>query len=105
MLVYMKKYLKNNLAKFLLEEKVGRKKLFQEIGFFHFEEERGTEYLEELEDDEISVIAFDEKEYPEYLKQLNDFPVLLFVKGRKSLLSKDLFTIVGTRNKKDDSIW
>jgi DNA processing protein len=97
MLVYMKGYLKNSLAKFLLEEKVGRKKLYQEIGSFQFEEERGIEYLKELEDDGISVIAFDEKAYPEYLKQLNDFPILLFVKGKKELLSKDLFTIVGTR--------
>jgi len=93
----MKKYLKNKLAKLLLENKVGRKKLLLEIDCFWCKNERGTEYIKELEEDGISVIAFDEKEYPEYLKQLYDFPILLFVKGKQSLLKKDLFTIVGTR--------
>lgn len=89
----MEIYTKNYLAELLLKDNVGRKRLISELNNY----QKDTSYIEELEEQEVSVIAFDEDEYPQDLKQISDFPILLFVKGDKGLLKVKSFTIVGTR--------
>ncbi|MFH1222956.1 MAG: DNA-processing protein DprA [Pseudomonadota bacterium] len=54
--------------------------------------------LSECKDKNISLVVPDSDEYPSLLKRVIDFPVLLFCKGDKKLLSVHNFSVVGTRN-------
>ncbi len=46
----------------------------------------------------IKILTHDFSEYPAILKTITDFPVILFCKGDVSLLSKQCFAAVGSRN-------
>jgi DNA processing protein len=88
-------FLKNKLAELLRQENTGRKILLKEINTKYRKDDKYIRYLKEKFG--IEVTAFDEKEYPAQLKQIDDFPVLLFTKGDKNLLTMNILTIVGTR--------
>ncbi|MDA8595732.1 DNA-processing protein DprA [Flavobacteriaceae bacterium] len=45
----------------------------------------------------IEIICFEHEDYPLKLKEINDPPMLLFVKGNKTLLHRLSLSIVGTR--------
>lgn len=53
--------------------------------------------LDGLEERGIECITYFSKDYPGALKQIFEPPVTLFVKGRRELLSKRCFAIVGSR--------
>ncbi|MBC1983512.1 DNA-processing protein DprA [Listeria booriae] len=53
--------------------------------------------LDELTRHNIDFITYNDQDYPRLLFQLYDPPVLLFLKGRRSLLSEEKLAIVGTR--------
>ena len=58
-------------------------------------------FLKRIEDEfykyEISAVTYLSKDYPEKLKVIDNPPLVLYVKGDKSLLNKKSISIVGTR--------
>lgn len=53
--------------------------------------------LEQLEERGIECVTLLSADYPAALKKIPDPPVTLFIKGRRELLSKKMFAIVGSR--------
>lgn len=53
--------------------------------------------LEQLEKRDVECLTLASAGYPEYLKNTDEPPPVLFLKGRKELLSEKLFSIVGSR--------
>lgn len=93
----MDRSVKNFLSILLLEDGIGRKYLLNVLNAKYKYFSGSSEYLDDLEDMGITVLAYDEPEYPSSLRKIPDFPVLLFVKGDLSLLKMNMVTIVGTR--------
>ncbi len=63
-------------------------------------EERKRElqnFLESLDEAEIFAVTLLSEEYPEPLKHINQPPLVLYGKGRRELLSRPKFCIVGSR--------
>lgn len=62
-------------------------------------------FIQETEDElyryDIEAITYVSKDYPEKLKNIAEPPLVLYVKGDKSLLSKKSISIVGTRKPTD----
>ncbi|MBU7008253.1 DNA-processing protein DprA [Phosphitispora fastidiosa] len=52
---------------------------------------------QKLADSGIGVISIEEPEYPLLLKNIFDPPKILYFKGKKSILNKEMFAIVGAR--------
>ncbi len=61
------------------------------------EERRAAEYLSELGQRGIFAVTLASDDYPAALKQINDPPLLLYGAGRRELLSRKMFCIVGSR--------
>jgi len=55
------------------------------------------EELELIEKEKISCFDMFDKDYPSILKEIENPPLVLYLKGNSSMLSKFLFAIVGTR--------
>ncbi len=53
---------------------------------------------EKLEKRGLSVITWDSDDYPELLREIPDPPPVLYLQGRKSLLSRECFAVVGSRD-------
>lgn len=53
--------------------------------------------IQKLADSGIGVVSIEEPEYPLMLKSIYDPPKILYVKGNKSILNKEMFAIVGAR--------
>lgn len=60
-------------------------------------DEFANKIYEEFYKYNISAVTFASKGYPEKLKNIDDSPLVLYVKGDKSLLCKKSISIVGTR--------
>jgi DNA processing protein len=91
----------------LQNEKIGRKKVLQKLynrRFFSSKEDI-VKYKEELKKLNIEVVSSNEGSYPKPLKEISDYPLILFTKGNKNLLSKKMITIVGTRKMSSYGKW
>lgn len=55
------------------------------------------EVFEGLEKRGVDCVTLASADYPEYLKNIDDPPVTLFLRGRRELLKRDMFSIVGSR--------
>ncbi len=53
--------------------------------------------LQRMRDYRVDVLTYWDEDYPARLKQIYDPPVFLFYKGRRELLTRPLFAVVGTR--------
>lgn len=60
-------------------------------------EENINKYIAELEKMGMKYILCEDKDYPISLKCNEDYPLVIYYVGNKSLLSKTIITIVGTR--------
>lgn len=56
-----------------------------------------AEIFEGLEKRGTECVTLASSDYPEYLRNTDDPPVTLFLSGRRELLKKDMFSIVGSR--------
>ncbi|MBD3329424.1 DNA-protecting protein DprA [Candidatus Dojkabacteria bacterium] len=103
--------LKRYLASMLLEKGVGSKavekfyanliatwgedipeEIFRELGM-----KVSRELLDDLEKNDVKMIAMWEKDYPQQLLNLHYPPVILFCRGNTDLLETAIYSIVGTR--------
>lgn len=93
------KFDKYAVAHMLSKEGVGRKKIVERIyNRKIFSNKYEVEKIaNSLHDENIQIVSSNEKLYPESLKQISDFPLILFTKGDKKLLERQMITIVGTR--------
>ena len=62
-----------------------------------YDEKRIENYLNNLKNEDISLITIFDEDYPDKLKDLPEAPLFLFCKGDISLLKKSSIGIVGTR--------
>ncbi len=53
--------------------------------------------IQKLADRGIDLVAIEEPEYPQALKSIYDPPGILYVKGKRDILNKSMFAIVGAR--------
>ena len=98
---------KYEIALKLTKEGVGRKQILGEIynrRFFNNREEI-VKYRKFLKKENIEIVSSNEKTYPKYLKYISDYPLVLFLKGDKRLLNKQMITIVGTRKMSKYGKW
>ncbi|MCK9415641.1 MAG: DNA-processing protein DprA [Candidatus Dojkabacteria bacterium] len=98
---------KYRVALDLSQEGVGRKAIIEKIlngSMFSYNDEV-REYSEQLKKESIYILSSNEKEYPASLKEISDYPLLLFCKGKRELLSKKMITVVGTRNMSSYGKW
>ena len=56
-----------------------------------------NKYLEYMEKNNIEIITIKDKFYPDKLKVIYDPPVVLYVKGNKTILNEKAIAIVGAR--------
>jgi DNA processing protein len=91
----------------LQNEGIGRKKILQKL----YNERAFTSredvvrYEKKLKKLNIEIVASNESEYPKSLKEISDYPLVLFTKGNKDLLSKKMITVVGTREMSSYGKW
>jgi DNA processing protein len=93
--VFDKKLVKNAIFNFLGGEKVKQDLL-----------ELNLEEFSKMVDDELykyglDVVTFVSSDYPEKLKNIDEPPLVLYLKGDRSLLGKKSISIVGTRKPTD----
>lgn len=101
------KFDKYSVALKLTQEGVGRKQILEEIFNSRMFDQRWEEeiFKAKLWDSKINIISCNEKIYPKYLKEIYDYPLVLFIKGDKSLLQKRMITVVGTREMSSYGKW
>ena len=62
------------------------------------DEEFIKEQIQQIAEQNVSILTYWDNEYPQRLKAIYDPPAFLFVKGRKELLKSTSIAIVGTRH-------
>jgi DNA processing protein len=101
------KFDKYAVAFMLSKEGMGRKKILKKIynqKIFNNKYEL-NKFSDLLRRRDTQVVSSNEQLYPKSLKQISDFPLVLFSKGNKTLLGKEMITIVGTRKMSPYGKW
>ena len=75
----------------ILAEKIVNKKSKEQV----------KEYIEQMKKEQIFAITIEDKEYPNKLKNIYDKPLVIYVKGEKSILDKFSLAVVGCRECSD----
>jgi DNA processing protein len=95
------------VAYMLSKEGIGRKKILEKIYNRRILNNKYEieKFTNSLNGENVEIVSSNENLYPKTLKQISDFPLLLFTKGNKTLLQKQMITIVGTRKMSKYGSW